>query len=144
MIQEEHIVQNVRYIHKSDHRDGTNDKSQWTINKADERSCFGSAFTDVNQQNFPNRWGLHFDDDKVAYLGIVAELHKDKRDETPLLFIAFFENDQPNNYWHGYPADVKRSIRNIPPPTIRKMWMQKKLLSVRTINHIARRLRCKL
>ena len=57
-------------------------------------------------------------DDYAAYLGLGI-------DRTHLLFVARFEGDRDNTYWHGYPADHTRRTDDIPTERIALQWIAK-------------------
>ncbi len=140
MVQEEHIVQGVRYIHKSDHRDGTNEKSQWIIGRENERLCFEQSQLFIDEKEGKTRWGLHFEDKQIANLG------KSKSESPPvrLLFIGKFVNDKQNDYWHGYPADFEENNQDIPPEEVTGYWREQHYLSKAKISKISGGRKCRL
>ena len=135
---EEHIVLGTRYIHKSDHRSGSEKKSQWIISKESERLCFTQSPLLVD--NLKSRWGLHFENSQVSYLG------KSKSENPPIrsLLIAKFVHDKQNDYWHGYPGDHEENNQDIPPEEVTKFWQDKGYLSKAKISKINGGKRCKL
>ncbi len=108
-----------------DHRDQSDKKSQWHISTDAERECFVKSIT--AEWNLPqyNCWGLHFEDEKVSYLGVTARSESELRQ----LFIAKFIDSNQNSKWHGYPADpCNEKQQDIPPEVILNDWLQKQYL----------------
>jgi hypothetical protein len=134
----EHEVKNsVKYIHKMDHRDGTGNKSQWSISQQQERNCFlrmhDSAWFLVNKG-----WGLHLVKKKPEYLGYRAN-------SVQLLFIAKFVDGNNNSIWHGYPADhIRFPDRDIPIEYILLDWRNLGYLSNAKMRKIMKGQRCNL
>lgn len=133
------ILPNIYYIHKMDHRNGNPSKSQWTVHELTERNCFQHALSSW-QCNPYSCWGLHFEDDKTAYLGVTKSSAPEKRD----LFIAKFIDSNKNNKWHGYPADHVLNSQDIPPEEVLAMWLQVKHLRPATVRKLSRGQKCKL
>lgn len=135
----EHIIQpGVFYIHKIDHRNGNPNKSQWTINEAEERKSFRRAFNSWRDSNH-TCWGLHFEDGHVAYLGKTKRSAPEQRD----LFIAKFIDGNRNNIWHGYPADHVLNQQDIPPEAVLKMWLDFQYLRPAVVRKVSRGQKCK-
>lgn len=135
------VLPNVAYIHKMDHRDQSDKKSQWSISTDLERKCFVDAI--CAQWNLPqhNCWGLHFEDGKVSFLGITTRSEPKPRQ----LFIAKFVDSNKNSKWHGYPADpCDEKQQDIPPDSIRNDWLQKQYLRPQIIRKLAQGQKCKL
>ncbi len=108
-------VSGLTYASKPDHRDNTAVKSQWTINVEQEIECF--RFTQARRWFDDDRgWGLHLENGSAAYLGVGI-------DRTHELFVARFESDRNNTYWHGYPADHTRRTDDIPTEGIALQWI---------------------
>ena len=135
------VLPNTAYIHKMDHRDQSDKKSQWLISTDAERECFVNAIHakwDLPQHNC---WGLHFKDEKVSYLGTTAKSEPKLRQ----LFIAKFIDSSQNNKWHGYPADPCAEKRqDIPPTSVLNDWLQKKYLRPAVVRKLTREEKCKL
>lgn len=141
----EHLIQaDVFYIHKVDHRNSSPKKSQWTISEESERECFShsliSSWSDKEQAEY-EYWGLHFDNEQVAYLGITRSSGGAQQEP---LFIAKFLDSSQNNKWHGYPADYVKNNQDKPPSLVLKAWADAQHFSPATISKIAQSKPCKL
>jgi len=79
-------------------------------------------------------WGLHFENNNPANLGV-------DQDHVKPVFVAKFVNDR--NTWHGYPADYQKNNQDIPPEQIRKTWLDLKLFGNRTGAIISKLIRMK-
>jgi hypothetical protein len=135
------VLSNVKYIHKMDHRNQSDEKSQWIISKTQERDCFVNAMTSGWNLPIHHCWGLHFEDGKVSYVGITAR----NEPETHNLFIAKFVDSNQNDRWHGYPADPSgEKQQDIPPEPILKLWLQEEYLRGATIRKLSRGQKCRL
>ena len=134
------VLPNIAYIHKMDHRDQSDKKSQWSISIDAERGCFTGAI--CAGWNLPphNCWGLHFEDRKVGYLGTTAKSEPEQRQ----LFIAKFVDSDKNDKWHGYPADPCNKNQDIPPDSVLKDWLQKQYLRRQTVSKLAKGKKCRL
>lgn len=124
------------YFSKLDHRDGTAVKSQWTISVSDERASFALG-VDSGWIIDQRAWGLYLKDGAADYLGKSAMSPGPSVD----LCIAFF---QISEICHGYPSDPKRSVREIPPDTVRSDWISKGYLRSSVVRKLARGIPCKL
>lgn len=135
------VLSDATYIHKMDHRNQSEKKSQWIISMDDERYCFINAMNSHWDLPLYNCWGLHFEAGKVSYVGIVASNEPDSHQ----LFIAKFVDSNKNNKWHGYPADPCGSKQqDIPPETVLNIWLQKQYLRPQVIRKLSRGQKCKL
>jgi hypothetical protein len=129
-------VGDLTYASKPDHRDKTAVKSQWTITVEQEVECF--RLTHARRWFVDDRgWGLHLEDGTVAYLGVGIE-------RTQQLFVARFEGDRNNSYWHGYPADHTRRTDDIPTEEIALEWIADNLLARSKVRKLLKGQRCKL
>src|SRR2546427_2748787 len=98
-IQEHEIVPGLVYRHHPDHRNGTANKSQWTITEPDERDTFRNA--ESRMWLLEDRgWGLHTPNGRAEFLGVSHDSHDLNRQ----LFIAKFVASARPVVWHGYPA----------------------------------------
>lgn len=129
-------ISGVTYACKPDHRDNTPVKSQWRISIDEELDCFRFARSS-NWIDDDRGWGLHLVDGAAVYLGVGV-------DRTHELFVARFEGDQNNTYWHGYPADHTRRIDDIPTEAIAFQWIAAKLLGKSKVRKLLKGQRCKL
>lgn len=134
------VLPDIAYIHKLDHRDQSDKKSQWCISTDAERECFIASI--AAKWNLPqhNCWGLYFESGKVSYLGVVAKSESESRK----LFIAKFIDSNKNNKWHGYPADPCEKQQDIPPQVILNDWLQKKHLRGQTVRKLTKGQKCEL
>ncbi len=133
------ILPEVYYIHKADHRNGSYQKSQWIVSEPAERQCFSRAYTSWHSAKFIC-WGLHFESDKVAYLGVSKSLGGTARK----LFMAKFIDGNGNSKWHGYPADYVLNQQDIPPDEVLNLWFQAKYLRLAAIRKLSKGQKCKL
>jgi hypothetical protein len=129
-------IMGYSYVSKPDHRDGTRVKSQWNIPIKDEHASFALGI-DNGWKSGQAAWSLHLNDERAAYLGRSAV------DPGPVvpLFIAYF---QISSICHGYPSDLKRSAREVPPNPVRGDWLAKGYLRPAVIRKIGRGLVCGL
>ena len=135
------VLPEIFYIHKSDHRSNSPDKSQWRITPDEEKDCFTGAIK-AKWTNSSCGWGLHFDDTaKVMYVGVTAKSNPEERE----LFIAKFVDSNENSKWHGYPADpCNEKQQDIPPELILNDWLAKKYLRPQIVRKIGKGQKCKL
>lgn len=118
------------------HRNGTYGKSQWTVNTSAELVAFDQAWTsgwcaqDVG-------WGLYTPAGSPEYLGVA-------QDHATLVFVAKFVADAQGCTWHGYPADHRRNQHDIPSESIRKSWLDARLLPLPKIRKLGKGQRCTL
>ena len=129
------ISPGLSYLHNPRHRDGSPSKSQWTINYAEELTCFKESHAH-SWLLIDTGWGLHFSNQKADHLGISC-------DKLRSLFIAkFIANDNPS-YWHGYPADYQVNVRDIPSLEILNNWMANQIFSRAKIRKILKGQPCR-
>lgn len=103
------------YVSKSDHRDGTARKSQWTISERAEERVFRSAL-DARWRQADHAWGLYLANGTPQYLGVAA---KDPGPTDPLV-VAFYEVQNPS---HGYPSRCKPGDRDAIPNDVLSAWL---------------------
>ena len=121
------------YKHKSDHRDGTPGKSQWTVSEAAERESFKDAM--VNQWIKSGwGWGVHVPDGELAMLGV-------DRDHVSEVFISRF--DFAADEWHGYPVDYRKPQQK-PPGTVLLSWVAKAYLGKAQMRKIVKGQPCRI
>jgi hypothetical protein len=130
-------IQGHLYLSKADHRDGTPEKSQWTIALEDEFASFDRTLSESWAQAKAG-WGLHIVDDKARYVGRSALNYGASPKD---LFMIFFNIAQVA---HGYPSDPQRSKREIPPDSIRAAWLAKQYLRPVVVRKLGRGQPCKL
>jgi hypothetical protein len=99
---------NTSYIYKTDHRNGSPAKSQWTISTDQERHCFdvSSRFGWLDQNG---QWGLHLLDGLPSALGKTAK-HTGRQIDVK---ICRFITDLALRS-HGYPADYRKNSHDTP------------------------------
>jgi hypothetical protein len=134
----------VMYTHNEQHRNNNPHKSQWTISRDEELSCFETASTllyiyGINEG--PDCWGLHKENKTVVYLGRTAINSPNSGQE---LFIAKFIDGNNNDVWHGYPADHVGNQQDIPPASVLQFWLEENSLPVSKIRKITKGQKCKL
>lgn len=138
---EHSVFPSITYLHKMDHRDQSEKKSQWSISMDEERQCFTSAISFNWILLECNCWGLHLKNGKATYLGTTAKNEPKLRQ----LFIAKFIDGNKDNKWHGYPADpCNEKQQDIPPDFIRKSWLERQYLRPQTVRKISRGQKCEL
>jgi hypothetical protein len=130
------IAAGIWYAHNPLHRNRTRGKSQWTIDELAELESFRRSLNRAWLMSNVG-WGLHFENNKVTYLGIAE-------DNIRRVFVAKFINDEPNSTWHGYPADHQRNQQDIPARIILKDWLDRSILSPPKIRKLARGQPCSL
>jgi len=107
---------NCKYFFKTDHRDNSLKKSQWTIEPPNELSCFVHSFTSGWQIAY-RCWGVYILE------GVKMPLGKSITDE--LLYVAIFVDSFEKQVWHGYPADFRRNKWDVPATAVLVDWRQK-------------------
>lgn len=123
------------YVVKSDHRDGTAKKSQWTVPIPAEHETFRLAV--INGWHDADRaWGLHLVEGSVAKLGKRAAAYSDPAD----LYIAYFHLDK---VCHGYPSDPVKRSSEIPPEAVRRNWIDISVMRPQAVRKLGRGLPCK-
>lgn len=138
--QEFQIEYDVLYIHKIDHRNNSPEKSQWSIDESEERTCFKTSLKcDLNKPLYSS-WGLYLNNNKAEYLGTTAQ----REPEQYQLFIAKFVDSNKNNKWHGYPANPSGKPQDIPPDDVLNDWLKKEYLRRALIRKITQGKKCKL
>lgn len=128
------------YSSKTDHRDGTALKSQWTIIYRDEIASFELATREGWSSSPTTRWGLHLNP-RANNLGQSASAFGTP---TRALFIAKFVHGNANDAWHGYPADPYRNPQDIPPNSVLRTWTSLTHLRLALIRKIVKGQLCSL
>ena len=123
------------YKSVSYHRNGTADKSQWTISVDDEFDLFAKAKRD----------GQIYDDKGYA-LWIVSEVAcvlglTEHDSETRL---ARFVDGTRSDHWHGYPANYMRAKNDIPPMSLLRQWKENGLIEKSDITRLKQQKPCRL
>ena len=106
------------YMAVSYHRNGNPQKSQWSISVEEEFESFKIS----RQQNWHNEkrgWGLH-PKDPFSTIGRTTANNN--------VVIAIFQEMSPNgqnvdDIWHGYPADIRGKINDIPTVDVLRSWL---------------------
>lgn len=118
------------------HRNGSTNKSQWTISENSEIQCFELAR--VSEWLLPRKgWGLYIVESKPEWLGVA-------QDHVTQVFIAKFVHDENSSEWHGYPADYRNNQQDIPEEKILKKWLLEERLLPAKIRKIAKGQPCNL
>ena len=132
-----HTIQSgVTYVHKMDHRDGSKQKSQWTISEDDERSAFSRTYSE-EWYDGSTGWGLHFDGNTIGNLGFGV-------DRIRPLFMAKFVDGNARSEWHGYPADYLEHQQDVPDTGYLMAWCEEGHLSRAKMRKILQRKPCNL
>ena len=82
-------------------------------------------------------WGLHLPENSPQYLGYA-------QDHVTRVFVAKFVADNQGNPWHGFPADHRRCVHDIPGEGVLKSWIDNALLTPAKARKLARGQRCNL
>lgn len=130
------IRSDLTYIHKTDHRNRSARKSQWTISEQDERTCFVLMY-DSKWYEGNCGWSLNLNNGIINYLGV--SFIRQRR-----LFLAKFVDGNNNQRWHGYPADHISNEQDIPPGAILLVWKNAGYLSLPKVRKIIRGQPCNL
>jgi len=110
--------QELTYLKVPYHRDGTVEKSQWTISENEEVDCFIESIQ-KKWSNGETNFGLRRNEnDDLIYLG------RNRFGED--LLIAKFVNNSSN--WHGYPSDYIRNTHDIPNYSTLIDWRDRNLI----------------
>ena len=132
----EEIDSGVFYSHHPDHRNRTKNKSQWLITLDEETTCFRSS---LNQGWLFNNigWGLHFQDGNLTYLGFA-------QDHGTRVFVAKFVDSNNQQSWHGYPADHRRNLADIPTQEVLSIWLNGNIIGAAKIRKLCKGQPCSL
>lgn len=96
------------------HRDGSPQKSQWTINNREEVEVFGWSMS-INSISDDYYWGVFWDGVLCNTLGVTPHRLNSK--------IARFECTAQPRVWHGYPVDyVNDPQHDCPGYDVLKKW----------------------
>lgn len=114
------------YIFKSDHRDGTRIKSQWTVTTCIEMAIYTSHYNHEGACFF----GLKLNNSICEPVGNSA---LDLGEVRPLFVCKYVRNQQPN-YCHGYPADPELRHQDRPPMSLLLNWRTKNLINKKEMN----------
>jgi len=124
------------YIVVSYHRNSSlPTKAKWTIPRIKEFQCFINSEEKewlINDEG----WGLIANGNKLMELG--------KNPQSESLFMSKFIDSNKNNTWHGYPADYRRKIQDIPSTSILKKWYNEGLIEKHQILKIKKGKKCNL
>ena len=104
-----------RYVALAYHRDGTSEKSQWTISEANERAVFVDAI-DRGWVVAGSAWGIFRRARRLEQLGEAATT-------SAPLYVAIFRSQNAPAIWHGYPADHQRRPGDRPPESVVREWL---------------------
>ncbi|MBI5150745.1 MAG: hypothetical protein HZA28_08270 [Candidatus Omnitrophica bacterium] len=127
----------VQYVVVSQHRGlDYRDKSRWLVSMQEEVDCFRQSLH--HDWLMPDAgWGLIVDaQNNLMVLGINYLREESK--------VAKFVEGNGSSLWHGYPADLKRKVKDIPPTCILEKWYSMKLIRKHHLSRIRRGIRCNL
>lgn len=117
------------------HRNGTADKSQWTISVDDELDLF--AKTKRDGQIYDDKgYALWIIGNDACVLGITEH-----QSETRL---ARFVDGTRSDHWHGYPANYMRAKNDIPPMSLLRQWKESGLIEKSDITRLKLQKPCSL
>ncbi|MBQ7269255.1 MAG: hypothetical protein IJS62_05300 [Bacteroidales bacterium] len=103
------------------HRDRSQNKSKWSIEKPEEVGVFGWALEN-NSQDGRYYWGVSLHQNMCCVLGRTANSQNTK--------IARFECSAQPKIWHGYPVDyVKDPQHDCPNSTILRKWAKLNIIT---------------
>lgn len=123
------IRQDVYQINPK-HRDGSPNKSQWTIRNQDEAGVFGWAL-EHGSKSGKYYWGVFLDGLNSCVLGQTTS-HRDTR-------IARFESSAQPIIWHGYPVDYFTAPqRDCPDKDVLSDWEAQKIITKSQISKLIR------
>lgn len=123
------------YTAVSYHRNGTANKSQWTISVDEEIDLF--ADTKQKGQIYEDKGhALWVIDAKAEVLGLT-----EKGNETRL---ARFEDGNRIDHWHGYPANYLKAKNDIPPMELLLKWRNQNLITKADITRLKQQKPCSL
>lgn len=126
----------TNYTHKTDHRNQSHQKSQWTISRNDELNCF-HLMCENNWYKINCGWGMHLVRDLPTYLGVGVKRERQ-------LFIAKFVDGNINGNWHGYPADYEENSQDIPPEDILISWYSAGYIKFAKVRKIIKQQPCRI
>ena len=126
-----------RYVISSQHRKiGNPHKSVWTITYEEEVMCFIMSINS-NWNDDSISWGI-----KLSSSSSLHVIGKNTANEE--LKIAKFVDGSNNDIWHGYPADYKNNVQDIPPSTVLEKWKNNKYINKSHVRKIKQQLLCNL
>ena len=125
----------MRYQPNPTHRNISTGKSQWSINKNEEKQSFNRSVQNgwiLNDKG----WGLHLPNGTPDWLSFA-------QDHITRVFIAKFVGNA-NHIWHGYPADYVNHAQDIPHQDIVFRWINANYFTGAKARKILRGQRCTL
>jgi len=133
-----HVIEDgVSHFSHPHHRNTSRSKlkSQWTITEPQEVASFRSAH-ESGWLDSGKGWGLHRPNESIGRLGTAI-------DGQTALYIAKFVsmNAKP---WHGYPADHKRRLADVPSERHLREWMDQGLVSNAAARKLVKQQPCNL
>lgn len=129
------------YAIKSDHRNHSKRKSQWTVPPEQEVTTFEGAYSSSwFSRSGEQAWGLHDVNGKPHALGITAGgLPRKER-----LWLAKFVRNAMPLFWHGYPANYRFNSQDRPPDYVLRDWHRHGYIRKHEISRIRRGRACSL
>lgn len=124
------------YVYKavSYHRNGTANKSQWTIGVDEEVGLFVYAI-ETKSIGESRGWTLYIKSGVRKVVGLTVDGGES--------YIGVFERSTESE-WHGYPGDYKRSDKDIPHTAILQKWANSGYISKSHMSHIQHQQSCNL
>lgn len=127
------------YVHKSYHRNGNPNKSQWTVVPTIEVHLFEISYQNVRNTS-PVLWSLHIENGVPVAVGISCTAKPPQR---PLKIARFNHHKRPD-YWSGYPADYRSRHQDRPPISVLKEWVAAGIISTADMSRVRGSKACNL
>jgi len=125
----------MTYVINQHHRNGNRAKSQWRITIPEEQASFENA-RGCGWLETDAGWGLHLVNGNAEVLGVA-------QDHATSVFLAKYVGSE-GGPWHGYPADYRNNVQDIPTPNVLGAWCSKGHFSPAKIRKISRGQPCNL
>ena len=126
------------YIHKTDHRNASPAKSQWTISMEDELRCFMRS-TQSDWRDERGQWSLHLPDGEPEVLGKTAKFSG----RQICVKICRFVTDSSDRS-HGFPADYRKHTHERPTFTTLVKWHDAGFIAKHEISKVLKAKPCSL
>ena len=129
------LFDSIDYMNHPDHRNGTPNKSQWSVTEEEERNIFIRTWTS-HWVVADAGWGLYLVNDAIAFLGVA-------QDHATPVFIAKFIGNNSMHDWHGFPVDHRRQSDR-PAEAVLGAWLAAAIIPAAKIRKIQKVQPCRL
>lgn len=130
------VENNIFYMIVSQHRLNINkNKSHWCITYEEELKCFKNSLANNWVSDFKG-WGLHIINNEISTLGYSKQKEQ--------LKMAKFVDSYKSSKWHGYPADYRNNVQDIPSSELLRNWVENGIIQKHQMSKIRSGKKCAL